>query len=447
MNFCTSMPGKRKSKEEIERFEAEVKKVRLSLAKEHRELHFFSKFCTKFLRPAFPSRYPDPDPVFAKRAYRTLVGHRAIKLPESDELETVVLLMQLQERYARRFSFIKRKPKAEEKDAPTQKEQSLLQASALLFDGNLSFAIIAKLAGLTTNEVVALDERLRNTGQIFPGKTLKTHALLPKHIKYITELIENQVENFWTINKIKKNLLKDFNDINSVSNATISNTLRKEGYSYKKISPYVAQRNTPRNKEKRKRAAQELIVALSLSYLVIFVDETSVKLNSCPSYGWGKRGEKLALKINSGRKSYTITTAITDSRVLGCMIFEGGVKSVDYVGFLCTLSDEYNFALSHKEIIVFHDNAPSHIAKFVDLTLGDQITFIYNGPYSPMLNPIEEFFSKFKLLVKRQLCKTREELVETVQKSFLYFEQTDFKGYLRHTLSYCYPALEEEDVI
>jgi transposase len=441
------MPGKRQAKEALQLHEDEVKKAKLSVVKEHRELHLFSKLCTKFLCPGFPSRHPDPDPVFAKRGYRTLVDHKAIKLPEYDEVQTVLSLIQLQERYARRTSFIKRKPRVEEEDAPTPKEQSLLQASALLFDGHLSFAMIAKLTGLTTNEVVALDERLRNTGQIFPGKIIRTPALLPKHVKYITELIENQVENFWTLNKIKKNLLKDFNDINSVSTATISNTLHKEGYSYKKISPYIAQRNTPRNKEKRKKAAQELIVALSLNILVIFVDETSVKLNSCPPYGWGKRGEKLALKINAGRKSYTITTAITDSRVLGCMIFEGGVKSVDYVGFLCTLSDEYNLPLSHKEIIVFHDNAPSHIAKFVDVTLGDQITFIYNGPYSPMLNPIEEFFSKFKLLVKRQLCKTREELVETVQKSFLYFEQADFKGYLRHTLSYCYPALEEEDVI
>jgi len=64
-----------------------------------------------------------------------------------------------------------------------------------------------------------------------------------------------------------------------------------------------------------------------------------------------------------------------------------------------------------------------------------------------MLNPIEEFFSKFKLLVKRQLPKTREELVGIAQKSFLYFEPTDFRGYVRHALSYCIPSLEREDII
>lgn len=440
------MAGKRRAAQDL-LFEEEANRTRLKLVKEHRELLLFSKVCTKFLRPGFPALIADPNPIFAKRGYRTLVGHASVQLPQYDDFETAYSLMELQQCYHRKTRSAGRNHTNEMKHYLSKEEKSLLKAAGLILRNDLSLVAIARLSDLSPGQVKALEKRMRTKGTIFPVGTNQDPILMPQHMIYIQDLIDNQVENFWTVSEIGKNLLETFNSLRSVSLSTIKNSLKKYGYSYKKLSKYTAVRNNDRNKTKRKKAAQELIVALAERYTLIFVDETSVKLNSCLSYAWGKKGERISLPVGAARKSYTVAAAITDSRVLGCMIFEGGVKSIDYVGFLSTLIDEYGFQSGQRQIVVFHDNAPSHIAKFVQDKLGDQVTFIFNGPYTPMLNPIEEFFSKFKHILKREPCGNRDGLVPIVQRALQGFRQQDFQGYVSHALSYCSAALEGEDII
>ena len=44
------------------------------------------------------------------------------------------------------------------------------------------------------------------------------------------------------------------------------------------------------------------------------------------------------------------------------------------------------------KVIIFIDNATSHTANLVKLKMHGKISILYNAQYSPMLNPIEEFF-------------------------------------------------------
>lgn len=155
----------------------------------------------------------------------------------------------------------------------------------------------------------------------------------------------------------------------------------------------------------------KLAYALANDFQVIFVDETSVKINCRPQYGWGKKGKKLCAKVQNCRQSYTIATAITDRKIIGCQILLGGVKGIDYLGFLCTTIKECLRPGILKELIIFADNAPSHVSTLVREKIGNQVIFLMNAPYSPMLNPIEEFFSKMKYLLRKSLISEERQLI------------------------------------
>ena len=82
-----------------------------------------------------------------------------------------------------------------------------------------------------------------------------------------------------------------------------------------------------------------------------------------------------------------------------------------------------------------------HPSKFVQESLTGQVTFLFNAGYSPMLNPIEEFFSKFKKTLRRKPTTNEREIIKAVEDSFLMFKKDDFRGYLRHTLKFAEDSL------
>jgi len=140
-------------------------------------------------------------------------------------------------------------------------------------------------------------------------------------------------------------------------------------------------------------------------------------------------------------------TAICESGVLGCQVIKGGMSKEEFLAFIYKLGNFYEFNKSRKKIIIFLDNATAHKAKLVTSNLEQKITLIYNASYSPMLNPIEEFFSKFKNLIKKLPTSTDFELLESIQLSLNMFKTKDFEGFMRHTLSFIPDVLNFIDFI
>ncbi|KAJ8578635.1 hypothetical protein ON010_g568 [Phytophthora cinnamomi] len=65
-------------------------------------------------------------------------------------------------------------------------------------------------------------------------------------------------------------------------------------------------------------------------------------------------------------------------------------------------------------VVIVADNAPCH-ANVEDVFKEEAISeakLLRLGPYSPMLNPIENCFSTFKAMVKRFLARHRQAIVE-----------------------------------
>lgn len=160
-----------------------------------------------------------------------------------------------------------------------------------------------------------------------------------------------------------------------------------------------------------------------------------------------KKGKRLLKRVLPRSKSVSIIAAICDVGVLGCQVLKGGVKKEDFLVFVYNLAKCYEFQTCRKKIVLFMDNAPVHQAKLIKTSLEPKITLLYNAGYSPMLNPIEEFFSKFKALMKRLPTSNDVELLNSIQRTFRSFNQKDFRGYIRHMLSFIPDALNFIDLV
>lgn len=386
--------------------------------------------------------------LFALRSFRLIQGYHTINLPIFDELEIGALLDQLLEHYKKNPHHSNDENSVQLTNKFSKKEQNLLKAKDYLLEKNMNLQQISKFTGLKQTQIKSLSKRLETTGEVLPFTKKKSQKLNEEQVNFITSLLNQKNGCILTLDQIRHELLTHFPIIQSISLKTLSNTLKRQGFTFKKISPIVNRRNFTTNKNEQKKVCQQLITILSQEYNIIFVDETGVKLNCHPRYGWGKKGEKVSLEVQVEKKNFSIMAAITDQQVLGCQIIEeGGVKKDDFLGFLCTVISQCCPPGNFNEIFVFLDNSSTHKSPHITSHLGTQVTFIFNAAYSPMLNPIEEFFSKFKGLIKKDLIKDSSQLITAVQKALTSFTPNDFKGYIRHVLNYASAALNDENLV
>ncbi len=59
-------------------------------------------------------------------------------------------------------------------------------------------------------------------------------------------------------------------------------------------------------------------------------------------------------------------------------------------------------------------------------------TLLYLPPYSPDLNPIEEAFAKLKALLRRAGVRTREALIEAMDRALDVVTAGDARGFFVH---------------
>lgn len=438
--------SKRKASQPLDETEKLSKKVKLTVQKkEVTDCYFYESLTSKLLTPHQAVTTEDMRNILVRRNYRSLTGFTPIDIPQLDERETLIYLEKLFRFYAK-----EKKPKIQ-RELTTEKlisakERAFASAADYLFEGKMTCLDIAKLTSLKKHEVEHLEKRILTHREILPIVTSRRKKLSTLHLDFLKELLKQEKGYMLTLNLIRRRLLQEFNDIETISLGTIGKALHNEGFTYKKVSPQVENRNFPDTKSKRKIAGSQLVYCLAQKKQIIFVDETSIKMNVGPEYGWGEKGKRICQRVKKEKLSYTVIAAITDSAVLGCQILKGGTKSEDYTGFLCSLINAYGYKQSSTEIVVFADNASIHHSYFVRSVLGNQITFLFNAPYSPMLNPIEEFFSKFKALVKKEICTNEKQLLQAIQNALQAFTAKDFRGYIRDTLRSIYLSFDEKDL-
>ena len=83
------------------------------------------------------------------------------------------------------------------------------------------------------------------------------------------------------------------------------------------------------------------------------------------------------------------------------------------------------------------DNAPIHKPIAIRALIEERgYKCVYLPPYSPFLNPIEEFWSKVKSGIKRNPLDTGDLLTPRIMESVTNVTLQDCRGWIRHSVSF-----------
>jgi transposase len=182
-----------------------------------------------------------------------------------------------------------------------------------------------------------------------------------------------------------------------VSISTISRALSSIGWSKKQARRVAKERNADL------RDFYLYNLSSFVSYQLVYVDESGCdKRIGFRRTGWSPLGVTLVqiAQFHRGQR-FQILPAYTQDGVLLARVFQGptdGAVFEDFIEQLLTLCGRW----PERNSVLIMDNASFHHSDHIEQMCDDAgVKLVYLPPYSPDLNPIEEFFAELKTFIKR----------------------------------------------
>ena len=238
----------------------------------------------------------------------------------------------------------------------------------------------------------------------------------------------------------------------------------------KKLEKLPAARNTDRVIKLRKERVEEweMIQDLDFANNCIFIDEAGFNLHTQRKFGRSLKGTPAKDTVPTGRGvTVSILGSITDAGVIDISLKQpqaaamskkrkGNGRSVAVVnGRIGTRMEHYLAYLSNvmdvldrnnmKGHYFVMDNAPVHAPATVRAFIESRgYKCLYLPPYSPFLNPIEEFWAKVKAGVRRNALSAEDRLSERICVSVHKVTRKDYQAWIRHAISF-FPRCKNEE--
>jgi len=330
------------------------------------------------------------------------------------------------------------------------KDEKKIIAGKLISEGGRSYVSIAKELKLRRQDVRNIALRNKKFDGILETKKLRKMKLNQEHIEFLNKIIDDPLNVGITLKEMRNRLVENFEfQNNKVSVSTIYRALKKEKKVYKKIIWKKPKDNEPRTKNLRKIIAMDLLKIFMNDFSPVYIDESSFNLNLRPCFGWGTSGKKLFSKRPAKSTNYSLLAAMDITGIIGWMLFRGGVKKEDFFSFLMELVKHNDNRRWEKERpIFFMDNASIHKSKiYMTGNFNKYYTTIYNAPYSPQLNPIENCFSQIKAHVQKSKVNTENQLITAIKDSMRNITPMDCLGYVMKVFNILPLAYNKEDFI
>ena len=162
----------------------------------------------------------------------------------------------------------------------------------------------------------------------------------------------------------------------------------------------------------------------------MFVDETWVKSNMTPAYGWGPTSERVVEAVPHGHwKTTTFVAALRASGVVAPMVVDGAINGAVFRAYV----EQVLVRELRPGDVVVMDNLSSHTVSGVRAAIeGAGCRLLYLPPYSPDLNPIENAFAKLKALLRRAAERTVDRLWSAIGRLLAHFSRRECRNYFRH---------------
>ncbi len=319
-----------------------------------------------------------------------------------------------------------------------------------LFEEKVKASEIANTFGISIQKVYNIKKKCTKNKQEKEKIQLENKRFIITQAMYeeLEQLMSQAKNRFFTLRNMRDHLLSCFNlPKRQLALSTISKMLRKLSFSRKRTKKVTEQRNTSLTKEKRQNVARQFLIALIQEKEFIFIDETGFNQSLSPVYGYSKIGEKCAITSKFKTQNYSVVAAITKSKILGFQIFKGSITSQDFGGFIMSLFLSNPKMLEQaSKYILFMDNAPIHHAKILKPFLSN-FKILFNAPYSPFLNPIEEFFGNWKFNFRKKFRENTTSVEERILKSVLEIDNALLFSSFMHSLSFLRDSLDGSSIL
>ena len=249
-----------------------------------------------------------------------------------------------------------------------------------------------------------------------------------KRFEIVNEDILNKIENIvesngsLTLKEIKTKLLTSLNNFNfQISLNTIDRCLQKIGISLKNNHKELYRVNLPDKIELRKEYSLWFNNFFLGDYRkIIFIDETSFNLHLRRTRSRSKIGTRANVMVPTvrGRSISLIASMSINGMHFYKIVSNSTVNSNifnDYINELCQYLQD---VLNMQEAFLIFDNARIHKYENIERILSTyNFHFKFLSPYSYMLNPIENSFSKLKNCVRSQLRLGNNETLSNIISS------------------------------
>ena len=124
-----------------------------------------------------------------------------------------------------------------------------------------------------------------------------------------------------------------------------------------------------------------------------------------------------------------------------------GTNTADFIAFLKLVLDKLESQGIENQFLIF-DNAPIHTsADIVELVRGRKHEPVLLPKYSPMINPIEEYFSKVKTLFRRDRLTNEpvKSLKERLGEAMASVEPDNYHKWIKHSTEFFPRFIAKED--
>lgn len=161
---------------------------------------------------------------------------------------------------------------------------------------------------------------------------------------------------------------------------------------------------------------------------LVFIDETGIRTNCAPRYGWSKRGEPCIGHAPASWKSVSLIAAIRLDGVGEGSTVTGAFNRESFREYM----EEYLLPSLKRGDIVVLDNLSVHKNSFNMRKFKRRgIEVKYLPRYSPDLNPIENMWSKVKEIIRKIGPRSEDEIWHSVNEALWAATQSNIAGWYR----------------
>ncbi|KAG1452272.1 hypothetical protein G6F55_008764 [Rhizopus delemar] len=401
---------------------------------------------------------PEPmDYIVDEEQFRleTLSSHTQYlaQMPQESERETEAMQMDIRIKHS---SDVIMRETSVKRNYTRYSDQDKVRFFKLMFEKCLSAAATATQLGIhvRTGQKWAKQYE-KDPGSIFEKrrKTGRPRILHEEHKNTILECIDENLSV--VLDEIMKKLKQIFTEL-KVSKSTLFDFVKKHcNLSLKKARLQPIDRNSEEKIQERLDWVRKWEKTdMDFTTNCVFLDESAFHINLKRSMAWSRKGTPAVVTVPKTRATTTtILGAISAEGLIKCSLrlpqpqtnkkrkrgnsvahASKGTVTGHYVSFLKATMDEMDQYPHMKGHYLVMDNAPIHtsedIAKYVE---SRGYRCVYLPPYSPELNPIEQFWSVVKSKVKRNKFLEKETLMTRISEASNSLKLSDFKGIVMHS--------------